>query len=52
MYESFTLNALKISEGDQQKADYFLDTETFNYFYRLDNRNKYVDWFNKEQTKK
>lgn len=30
------------------KADYFLNTTVYEYFYKLTLRNKYVEWHNEE----
>lgn len=42
---------MKVSEGDFQAADYFLDCSIFEFYHRLKTRNNYVDWYNKEMEK-
>lgn len=45
LYNSFNESAMRISEGDFVKADYFLDCSYFQYYQRL---NIYNDWATKE----
>jgi len=44
---NFTLHALQATEGDQMKADYMLNCKVMEYYWRLVNRKKYVDWVEK-----
>lgn len=51
LYFSYADLALKICEGDMQRADYFQDCGVFEFYYRIQTHNRYVHWHN-EQVKK
>lgn len=55
LYDSYRQMALRHCQGDTQKAEYYLDTSVYMYYYRLVQSNEYITWHNeqiKQQTKK
>lgn len=49
-YDSFFGTAMKFSDGDTQKADYFLDCTVNQFYYRVQQKINYFEWM-KEQNK-
>lgn len=52
LYDSYRQTALRFCKGDMQKADYFLDTSVYEYFYRIVQENKYIEWHNENMKPK
>jgi hypothetical protein len=44
LYDGYTQTAMKYCDGDTQKADYFLDTSFYQYFYRLKQSKEFNEW--------
>jgi hypothetical protein len=40
-YQKYSFEALLMCEGDQEKADYFMDCAVYQYFYRVRQKLKY-----------
>lgn len=50
MYNHYNSLALKIADGDQQKADYILNCSVYEFYYRYKNIQDFIAWKN-EQSK-
>lgn len=46
--DSFYQTVLRYCEGDIEKADYFINCNVNEYYYRLYEKGKWVSWHNKQ----
>ena len=49
LYDNVADSCLRRAEGDQQKADYLFDCSYFEYYYRIRNYNRYIDFVKKNK---
>lgn len=43
MYTGFSQSCLRRADGDQHKADYLFDCGYWEYYFRVENYNKYME---------
>ncbi|WP_343643968.1 hypothetical protein [Chryseobacterium sp.] len=52
MYNHYTGLALKLTDGDQQKADYILNCSVYDFYYRYKSIQEFMAWKNENSKPK
>lgn len=52
MYNHYNGLALKLADGDQQKADYILNCSVYEFYFRYRNIQEFITWKNENSKPK